>query len=178
MISAQTKVSQLVQAQWAPQPVVPLLELQLQLLAAMHLALRPGLLQVLVPVALVAPSRWVPGWVLVLGLTGRQGKRQFAAPPRANSLLARSRIPQRSGKRRQRAPRRHKPPLEFARMKVQLEPPPCLDVGAFRACALNAFLPFGDCLRRRPFSQSSLVSRPNGIRRIQSARPGLVELKA
>lgn len=155
MISAQTKVSQLVQAQRAPQPAVLVLELQLQLLAAMHQAPPPGLLpvQMLVAlvallalvalVALVALSLWVVVLVQAAPAGQRQGKRRFAAPPRANSLLVRSRIPQISGRRRQLAPRRHKPPLEFARMKVQLEPPPCLDVGAFRACALNAFLPFG-----------------------------------
>lgn len=151
MISAQT-VSQLVQAQRAPQPAVLVLELQLQLLAAMHQAPPPGLLPVqmlvalvalLALVALVALSLWVVVLVQAAPAGQRQGKRRFAAPPRANSLLVRSRIPQISGRRRQLAPRRHKPPLEFARMKVQLEPPPCLDVGAFRACALNAFLPFG-----------------------------------
>lgn len=56
MISAQTKVSQLVQAQRAPQPAVLVLELQLQLLAAMHQAPPPGLLPVQVLVALVALS--------------------------------------------------------------------------------------------------------------------------
>lgn len=175
MISAQRKVSQLVPAQQVPQPAVLVLEHQLQLLAAMSLAPRPALLQVLV--ALVAPSLWVPGWVVLvpavqraLADAQRQGRRRFAAPPRASSLLVRSRIPQISGKRPQLAPRRHKPPLEFAKMKVQLEPLPCLDVGAFRACASNAFLPFGDCLLWRPFSQNSLISRPNGIRRIRLAR--------
>jgi len=69
------------------------LELQLQLLAAMHQAPPPGLLPVqmlvalvalvalLALVALVALSLWVVVLVQAAPAGQRQGKRRFAAPP-------------------------------------------------------------------------------------------------